>query len=219
MTHELRTPLTTFRMYSEMLATGVVQGDERRREYLETLQREADRLARLVENVLGYARLEEGRYRGRRERLTAAELLARVLEPLRQRTSQAAVQLVVDGTAGEHCVDVDADAVTQILFNLVDNACKYAATAEPREVRLEVGAEAQVLVLRVRDFGPGVPATYRRRIFAPFDRGGRETAENQTPGVGLGLALARALARELGGDLLLEESPRGAVFALRLPAT
>ena len=77
-THELRTPLTTFRMYSEMLADDMVKDPAQRATYLSTLRSEADRLSRLVENVLCFARLEDGRYRGRRERVAVSDLLERV---------------------------------------------------------------------------------------------------------------------------------------------
>ena len=98
-THELRSPLTTFRMYSEMLARGMV-AEERRGEYLETLQQESDRLARLVENVLAYARLEEGRLQLRSERTTVGALLERVLPDLERRAAEAGAQLSVEAGPG-----------------------------------------------------------------------------------------------------------------------
>ena len=117
-------PLTTFRMYSEMLAEDIVTDPEQRRVYLETLKDESDRLSRLVENVLCYARLEDGRYRGRRERITVAALLDHVAPVLARRAAGCGMQLTI--TPAEAGVEVDPDAIAQILFNLVDNACKYA---------------------------------------------------------------------------------------------
>ena len=105
-THELRTPLTTFRMYSEMLAEGMVPDEARRRQYLTTLRAEAERLTHMVENVLAFARLERGRGTGEAERLTLAELVDRVRDRIERRTRGAGMDLVID--AGD-----EADAATQ----------------------------------------------------------------------------------------------------------
>src|SRR6185436_8021390 len=137
-THELRTPLTTFKMYSEMLATGMVP-DASRREYLSTLCAEANRLNHLVENVLAYARLERGSARERTERLTVRELVDRVKPRLAQRAVQAGMTLQedLDERALDTSVQVDVSVVEQILFNLVDNACKYANGAAEKVIHLE----------------------------------------------------------------------------------
>ena len=108
-----------------------------------------------------------------------------------------------------------AAAVGQILFNLVDNACKYAASAADREVRLEAALEARQAVMRLRDHGPGLADS--KRLFQPFSKSAREAAQS-APGVGLGLALSRRLAREMGGDLSWDRSVTdGACFLLKLP--
>lgn len=223
-THELRTPLCTFRMYSEMLADGVVSEPAARQQYLGTLRSEADRLARVVENVLAWSRLEEGRFKGRRERHALGALLQRHLPLLERRLAEAGLtlQFTASAAVAGAVVDTDEDAVLQILFNLVDNAAKYAAGARADGGRPVVELQADggdgMVQIAVRDHGPGVPPAHRRRIFAPFDRGAVPTASNDVPGVGLGLPLARGLARDLGGDLLLEApADGGARFVLLLP--
>lgn len=218
-THELRTPLTTFRMYSEMLAGGMVADEAKRRRYLDTLRIEADRLVHLVENVLAYARLERGRARGRTETVALADLVDRVRGRLADRAQQAGFELVVEMAGGEGAAAVraDASAVEQILFNLVDNACKYAAGAADKRIHLVAEAAAGRAVLKVCDHGPGLSARDARRLFRPFSKSARDAA-NSAPGVGLGLALSRRLAREMGGDLTLIPRPAdGACFALSLP--
>jgi signal transduction histidine kinase len=214
-THELRTPLTTFRMYSEMLAEGMIRDPEARQGYLETLRRESERLSTLVENVLAYSRLERGRAIADRQRVRAGDLLARLWPRLEQRAAGAGLELARrESVPPETEVEVDVEAVGQILLNLVDNACKYAA-ARPLELaaRLENG---HVLV-EVRDHGPGVPADERAHIFRAFERG-RTNGAAGASGIGLGLALSRGLARDLGGDLrLAESSDQGACFELSLP--
>ena len=137
-THELRTPLTTLRMYAEMLAERMVPDEAKRRHYLRTIQVEADRLGHLVENVLAYAQLERGNPTGRLESTTPAVLVERVRERLAGRTSQAGMELVIEPHDGNTQVSVRADpgAVEQVLFNLVDNACKYASSAEDHGVHI-----------------------------------------------------------------------------------
>lgn len=219
-THELRTPLTTFRMYSEMLADGVITEPTAQRHYLATLRQESDRLARVVENVLAWSRLEEGRFASRRERHQVASLLQRAAPPLQRRLADAGMTLRLDVDADAHdaVVTTDEDAVAQILFNLVDNAAKYAAAASVAEVEIRASKDGDRLRLLVRDHGPGIPAAHRARIFAPFDRGAVPAASNDIPGVGLGLALARGLAHDLGGELALEPGTGdGAGFVLTLP--
>jgi signal transduction histidine kinase len=215
-THELRTPLTTFRMYAEMLAGGMVPA-ERQPTYLETLRAEADRLAHLVENVLQYARLERGRHRAPRETIAARDLTQRVSSRLEARAQEAGLQLQVDCDAEKAQVTTDVGAFEQILFNLVDNACKYAAHSADKRLHLEVAAEPRQVVWRFRDHGPGIPQASRKRLFQPFTKSVHEAAAT-APGVGLGLALSRRLAKELGGELRLESSgSEGTTFALRLP--
>jgi signal transduction histidine kinase len=219
-THELRTPLTTFRLYSEMLADGLVRDPEKREVYFRTLKDESTRLATLVENVLAYARLEEGRLPRRRERLPADALVARSLPALERRAADAGLRIETalgDG-AGALVVDVDPEAVGQVLFNLVDNACKYAAgEGRPGAIRLEVAERGGEVALSVRDQGPGIGEGAARRLFVPFDRGDRGPGDT-IPGVGLGLALSRGLARDQGGDLaLVRDGAPGACFVLTLP--
>jgi signal transduction histidine kinase len=217
-THELRTPLTTFRMYSEMLADGVVQEPAAQREYLTTLQRESDRLARVVENVLAWSRLEEGRFTSRCERHVVGPLVERLVPVLERRLGDVGLQLAVQVDAADAVVHTDEDAVGQILFNLVDNAAKYAREATDRRVELRVSVDGPQVRFALRDHGPGVPAALQQRVFAPFDRGAVAAGSNDVPGVGLGLALARGLARDLGGELALDAMcTDGACFVLSLP--
>ena len=218
-THELRTPLTTFRMYTEMLAGGMVPDEARRREYLLTLRSESDRLAQLIENVLSYARLERGRAATHTEAVTVGQLLDRLVGRLRHRAQQAEMELdlVIDDSLCDATVRTDVAAVEQIVANLVDNACKYAAGAEDRRIHVQAQSDARWLRLRVTDHGPGVAADAARRLFRPFHRSAQDAA-NSAPGVGLGLALSRRLARRLRGDLILVSSDdAGACFELKLP--
>lgn len=217
-THELRTPLTTFRMYAEMLADGMVSDEARKQQYLETLRVEADRLSHLVENVLLYARLERGPGEASRQNLSLAALLDRSANRLRDRAKLAGMELVIaaGADAKQATVRTDPVAVEQILFNLVDNACKYAADATDKRLHLDLASTSSTAQFRVRDHGPGLSRDASARLFEPFSKSAHEAAVS-APGVGLGLALSKRLATDLGGDLVPERCEEGAAFVLTLP--
>lgn len=219
-THELRTPLTTFRIYADMLAQEMVPA-EHRGSYLETLRVEADRLGHLVDNVLQYARLERGRPRVARQTIAISDLMERLRPRFEARVAQVKLRLdlEMDAHTGLETITVDTAALEQILFNLVDNACKYAASGEGTDLKIQVTASANRFRWQVRDSGPGISLEQRRRLFQPFSKTVDQAAAS-APGVGLGLALSRRLARELGGDLRLESTDAtGAVFLLEIPRT
>ena len=215
-THELRTPLTTFRLYSDMLEAGAVK-PEKRGDYLRVLSREADRLSHLVENVLAFSRIERGSARS----LVSETRIDAFLESQRERWSArlaaAGLQLVIQ-PAPDLKLRADLTALEHILFNLIDNAAKYAAASDPPQVEISARADNGHVVIEVADHGPGIPVEEHRRIFRPFHKSAREAADTK-PGVGLGLALSQRLARELGGSLVLaNDASAGARFLLILPA-
>lgn len=213
-THELRTPLTTFQLYSDMLASGAVK-EEKRGEYFRTLRREAERLSHLVENVLAFSRIERRCGISAPTTRPAGELVEPMVERFRGRLQEAGMDLAVDPDedAWRTPVKADAAAVEHVLFNLIDNAAKYAGTGV---VRLDAKANGRGLKIRVSDQGPGIPAKERSRIFRAFHKSAAAAAETR-PGVGLGLALSRRLARSGGGNLEYVAQERGSCFELTLP--
>jgi signal transduction histidine kinase len=220
-THELRTPLTTFRMYSQMLADGMVTSDDARREYARTLYDESGRLARIVESVLDYARLGRGKASPPLDQTTVGAMLDESLPGLALQVASAHMTLDVQGlddATRSRSLRTDASRVQRVLLNLVENACKYAKDAHDKRVLCIIEVEHRDLRIRVRDFGPGVPFQERAAIFKPFTRG-QSHAHGSTPGLGLGLALCRALAEQLGGSLALTGHASGAEFTLTLPLT
>jgi len=219
-THELRTPLTTFQMYSEMLADGMVREPDQQKVYHETLREESTRLNAIVENVLAYARIEEGRASASHvERIALGRLFQRVEPAWARRAAACSARLDIDlGGLGDHEISIDVDSFDQILTNLIDNACKYGCASEDPVVRITVRVNDARLRIEVSDHGPGIDPSVERVIFQPFDRGTIEPG-SATPGVGLGLALSRELANRLGGSLTHCRPPggRGACFVLQLP--
>lgn len=216
-THELRTPLTTFNMYTEMLSSGLVPKG-REMAYVDILKNEASRLTHLVDNVLSYARVEKNAASLHPERIPVPVLANAVLDRISPRLAAAGMdsQLSVAEELQEESVTADMTAVEQILYNLADNAAKYAQ-AEGSILKLELRREKRFLMIRVQDEGKGISDSLRGKLFRPFSRSAEEAAGKQ-PGVGLGLALSQELARSMGGELWLEESSgHGCRFALKLP--
>jgi signal transduction histidine kinase len=202
-----------------MLAEGMVPEEEKRKRYLQRLCTEADRLSHLVENVLAYARLERGGVRHRLHDTAVSELLDRVKGRLSERARHADMELTVtfEDEAASRVVRADTAAVEQILFNLVDNACKYASGAADKRITLGAHFREGRVMLKVRDCGPGIPPADKKLLFHPFRKSARDAAES-APGVGLGLALSHGLARQMGARLYHDTGVTdGACFALSLP--
>jgi len=214
--HEFKTPLTTIRLYAELLAQGRVSEASRRAEYLETIGRETQRLARLVGNVLDFSRLEQGRKKYQPEPLDAGEVVGALLATHAPRLEESGLRLKADLPSGSTPVTTDRDALEQILLNLLDNASKYAASGGEVSVSVKSGPSGGVRI-EVSDRGPGVPVAHAERIFEKFHRVD-DTLTAGHGGAGLGLGIARQLARGLGGDVCYR--PRaggGASFILTLP--
>ena len=218
-THELRTPLTTFRMYSEMLAGGMVPSDKQE-QYVGTLQKQANRLSHLVENVLQFAKLENSPDQGSVQAVQVGRMLDRFVDRLESRVGEEGFEfaLHVPEDVSQLEVRTQPAMVEQVLFNLVDNACKYGKPSATGRVDLHLYCDADRLRMAVSDGGPGVAANECRRMFQPFHKSDLEAA-NSEPGVGLGLALCKRMAVSLGGKLAYRENEAGgATFELSLPS-
>jgi len=216
-THELRTPLTTFRLYSEMLSTGAVR-EEKKPMYLNVLSREADRLSHLVENVLAFSKIERGSARSEVTQTELNGLLESFVERFSSRLDTAGLSLDFQPSEPVN-VKLDASALEHILFNLIDNAAKYASSSVPSVVSMETKIRNGDVAISISDHGPGITGAECRRVFRPFHKSAKQAAETK-PGVGLGLALSRRLAASMGGSLgcrARTDGTPGAVFTLKLP--
>lgn len=217
-THELRTPLTSFSLMTEMLKNKLVPA-EKLDEYHETLHQESLRLGHLVENVLAFAKLTRGQQRGRADKGTCPQLINRALEKVEFRLKEEGFRVHVKHDNRTELLSLHTDIISleQIFTNLADNAIKYAATAVHPTISITTMRGHDYLSIRFADNGPGIPAKLQRGIFRPFSRSAKDV-EGRKPGVGLGLALSRDVARSLGGNLVLEKSDEsGTAFTLTLP--
>ncbi len=219
-THELRTPLTTFRLYSDMLAAGLVP-ESAKPEYLDTLNTESIRLATLVESVLEYARLENQKVRLHLSNTDGPSLLKSVGEMLELRCRENCVEpKLLNHVANGMPMRTDINLVNQIAGVLVNNAVRHARGEESALVLVELAVDGGRIHLDVADSGPGIAASDARHIFKPFRRGS-DADTSARGGVGLGLALAKNWAQLLGGRLELASrhhpTLNGAHFRLTIP--
>ncbi len=213
--HELKTPLTSIRMFAELLQEDRIRDPAKRTHYLKVIVAESQRLTRLVNNVLDFSRLEQGRKKYHLKELELSGYLRYILETQRLRVQEAGMALDNRIEESDYRVQTDEDAVEQVLLNLLDNAIKYAS--EGKELTVDLIAGNGQLKVCVMDRGPGVSAKHRTRIFDKFHRVD-SSLTSRHPGSGLGLSIARTIMRDLKGDLLYE--PReggGSCFVVQIP--
>jgi len=218
--HELKTPLTSIRMFSELLAEGRVNDPAKQRSYLHIITAEAARLTRLINNVLDFSRFERGEKKYNFQDCDLARLVRETAETYRPHLENNGFKLDCQLPATPVPVRGDGDALAQVIVNLLSNAEKYSNGA--KEIALSVERRSAPLPhaeVRVLDRGPGVPAGSEEKIFEQFYRA-HDSLSSGIQGSGLGLTLARQIARAHGGDVVYE--PRedgGSCFSLRLPLT
>ena len=220
-THELRTPLTSIRALAELMlddaTTGDGMGAEQRQHFLSIIVAEAERLTRLVNQVLDMAKIESGHADWHSSELDLAALVRSsaqtVCELLRERGARLELELPEQPVM----VLADADRLTQVMLNLLSNAAKFVPAGQGLiQVKLmRSGARVQV---EVQDNGPGVPPAQQELVFEKFRQGG--DSSNRPQGTGLGLPISRRIVEHFGGAMWLRsETGQGACFGFWLPAT
>jgi signal transduction histidine kinase len=215
--HELKTPLTSIRMFSEMLAENRVDDDAKRRHFLGIITAETARLTRLINNVLDFARMERGEKKYQFARCDLAGLVRDTVESYRPHLEAGGFALHVRLPSQPIEVHGDRDALAQVLVNLLSNAEKYSS--ERKEIEVEVESRADEVTVQVLDRGTGVPSGCEQRIFEQFYRA-HDSLASGIQGSGLGLTLARQIARGHGGDVTYTvREGGGSCFVLRLPVT
>lgn len=211
--HEFRTPLSGIRQFAEMLVHDRVDGDDRRRRYLRLILGASERLSRLVDNVLDFARIEDGRQAYSLDRAETTAWLRGVAAEFED-TLPAERSLIAEIPDELPAIMADGHALGRAVHNLLDNAVKYSP-GEPA-VWIEAAAEGGVLVIKVRDRGVGISDSDRPHVFERFFRG---AALSQTVGgAGLGLSLVQHIATGHNGRVTCDSKPgESTTFALRIP--
>jgi len=215
-THELKTPLSSVRVLVDLLLAGQCDDPAQVREYHLLIARENQRLGRVIDNFLTHSRIEGRKPLVRLAPVELAPIVAAAVEALADRFDQPGCRLSVELPPDSPWVLGDADALTTVLVNLLDNAHKY--TGAVKEVAVRAWTDGRTVHLTVGDNGIGIARRDWRRVFKRFYRVDRNLTA-PAAGCGLGLSIARYIIQAHGGSIGLESQPgRGSTFALTLRA-
>ncbi len=213
--HELRTPLSQILLFADLLKLGRLRSGDERRRSIDIIQQETRRLIRLVENVLQFSRSNAQRPRLELEALPLQGVIEETFDAFRPLAATREVTLIMDVTA-QSSVRADRSALRQILLNLLDNAVKYGPRGQT--ISVDTQGENGRTRIRVSDQGPGIPLDERERVWEGYYRLQRE-ARSAIAGSGIGLAVVRSLAGDMGGSTWVEDADTGgARFVIELPS-
>lgn len=213
--HDLRTPLSSIvASAGSLLQEDVAWSDEQRREFARVVLEEAERLNRVVGNLLDLSRIEAGAIRPEKGWYDLASLVTEAAGRTQRITADHTVSVDVPDDLPP--VEFDYVEIDQVLFNLIENACRH--TPSGVDIRVSIRLRGKEVEVEVADNGPGIPADALPRLFTPFYRG---TSKDASPtGSGLGLAIAKGLVEAHGGRVWAENRPEGgARFVFTLPST
>ena len=215
-THELKTPLAAIRMFAETLRTRTKLESPVQAECVDTILGESVRLSRLVDNVLEFSKIEEGRKIYRMAPVQLGSVVDTVVRAMSYPLERAGFTLHLEAPEQLLTVMADADALEQAILNLLTNALKYSG--DSRRIWLSAREENGDAVIRVRDEGVGIPAEEQKRIFERFYSVPSAGHNEAVPGAGLGLTLVEHIARAHRGSVEVDSAPgRGSTFSIRIP--
>jgi len=216
--HELRVPIASVRLIAESLEQGRVSEHEKQKGYFHRIAQECRRLASLVENVLDFSRIHQGRKSYEFELVDAWTLVRETAESMRPVAEERQVRLEISESQSPNQALQpfwDGQAVQQALVNLLDNALKHSPPGAAVKVEL-IALEKQICI-SVSDQGTGIPEEEQARIFEPFYRRGSEL-RRETKGIGIGLSIVKHVADAHGGRVIVESKPgQGSCFKIELP--
>lgn len=218
--HDLRTPLTSIRMFVETLQDGRLTDPDKIRECLEVLSIETGRLSGMVERLLKWATMEAGRRAYKSSLVEPGALVRSAVDTLltqwKIQGSDQKLELRVDVDEKLPEVEVDFDAMSEALLNVLQNAVRY--TGEDKDIRVRCTHQDKEVIITIADNGPGIPKHEHRKIFEKFYRA-VDPANPNVEGTGLGLAIVHHVVRAHGGRIFVESDVgRGAAFHIHLPA-
>jgi signal transduction histidine kinase len=213
--HELRTPLTAIRMFAETLILGRTGSEIARAEYLETIVSESERLARLVDNVLDFSKIEQGKKIYRMSPASLEEVVHSAARAMQYPLSQQGFTLDISVDDDISLLPLDADAMEQAILNLLSNAMKYSGAA--RRIALRLERDRNNAFVRVIDRGIGISSVDLQHIFDKFYRV-QSDRTHLIAGTGLGLTLVKHIAESHGGDVDVQSVVgSGSTFTIRIP--
>jgi two-component system phosphate regulon sensor histidine kinase PhoR len=217
--HELKTPLALVRMFGELLLLDRVKSDDKRRQYLQIIVGESERLTALIDNVLDFAKVERGKAAYDFVPGDVGDVVARAVEVYRYRAEREEVAVELELEDDLPGARIDARALELAVINLLDNALKYAK--DGGSIDVSVRARGRDVEVRVADRGPGIQPSEQERIFDRFVRGSAAQSR-AVRGSGIGLALVKYIAEAHGGRVRVEspifDDGTGTAFVVALPA-
>ena len=212
--HELKTPLTSIRMYAELLLSKRIKDANKIQIYLSVIVSESERLTRLINNVLAFGKLEQGKKTYHLTIFEMDRLLDQMIQSHSIRIENQGIEIILQIEEGNYKVKTDRDAIEQVILNLVDNALKYADKG--KFIKFVLEKDKSFILLKICDDGPGIPKAQQEMIFEKFHRVDNSLTTKQ-PGSGLGLSIARQILRDLDGDLSFAPMPgSGSCFTARI---
>jgi len=213
--HELKTPLTSIRMYAELLLSKRVNAPDKKQHYLEVIVGESSRLTRLINNVLDFGKLEQGKKKYHSISFDMRVFLEELIATHTIRIQKTGLEIIKEFSPGSFPVNTDRDAMEQAVLNLLDNALKYAGQGQ--FIKFILAREKESILITLQDDGPGISPQAGEAVFEKFFRENNSLTAPQ-PGSGLGLNIARQMLRDLGGNLTFDPlSQKGACFTIRIP--
>ena len=212
--HELRTPLTAIRMFVETLQMERTQNPKQVKECLDLLATETERLSKLIERMLSWARMEAGRRAYKLETAQPSAIADAAVRAFKAQRLGAPYRLDVDVPASLPPIEADADAVAEALINLLSNAFKYSG--DDKRLALRARTAGEWLVFEVEDNGIGISARDKKRVFDKFYRA-EQLLSRKTEGTGLGLSMVRHIVEGHRGKIELDSEPgKGSRFRMLL---
>ena len=217
-THELKTPLTAIKMYAELLQNSWVVNEEKKQKYYGQIASEADRLSRLIQNVLNLSKLDGNRWNVQLRMEKPKRVLDDFVSTYSKNVEKQGFELTVssDTDADNISLMIDRDAIMQILMNLVDNSLKFSKNADYKMINVELRIKETDMYLAVRDYGPGIPPSEMKKVFQEFYRVENEMTR-QTSGTGIGLSMVKKLCTLCNMSIELENANPGLRTKIHFP--
>ena len=218
-THELKTPLTAIKMYAELLQNSWVVNEEKKQKYYGQIASEADRLSRLIQNVLNLSKLDGNRWNVQLRMEKPKRVLDDFVSTYSKNVEKQGFELTVssDTDADNISLMIDRDAIMQILMNLVDNSLKFSKNADYKMINVELRIKDTDMYLAVRDYGPGIPPSEMKKVFQEFYRVENEMTR-QTSGTGIGLSMVKKLCTLCNMRIELENANPGLRTKIHFPS-
>ncbi len=212
--HELKTPLTSISMFAEMLRQKREITEQKRRQYLDIILSETERLNRLINNVLDFTKIGQKKKRYTMKKIDIVQLCRQVTEGQRIRLEYKGFTVTLRAQTEPLYIHADEEAIKQVLVNLLSNAEKYSADTKVIDINIET--DNYSVLIKVEDKGIGISASNARKIFEAFYRVD-DSLTARTRGTGLGLTIARQIIREHQGDISCIPGEDGSMFQIQLP--